>query len=244
MALSCMSGRTNFLNKVENAGLKSLYTKSISRIKSYQQIDGSFGNAHTTFLLTQALLSSDKTTIQGWNMPATMHYLMKELKDSSVDFLTVYTALPILNGKSLSDIAAINCSANPRRHGDGDLVSEMNDYLGPKIRVQYSLYVGDEKDVIHTISLRVPQNVSAYKVMQLAEAQDPKYQFKVKTVSGKMYVYEIAKIPNDPEDGNFWLLHLKLKNTGDSVTHSTLNPDQILLDDGEELIMWYKTAQI
>ncbi|CAL1301466.1 unnamed protein product, partial [Larinioides sclopetarius] len=70
------------------------------------------------------------------------------------------------------DFSPVNCSANPRKHGDNP-VSEISDYLGPKMRVRYSLYIGDEKDVIHTISLRVPENYTASEVMELAEVQDP-----------------------------------------------------------------------
>lgn len=57
------------------------------------------------------------------------------------------------------------------------VVSENMNYLGSKIRVQYSLYIGDQKDVIHTISLRVPKNFTAHKVMEMAEAEDPKYKY-------------------------------------------------------------------
>ncbi|GIY71540.1 hypothetical protein CDAR_427091, partial [Caerostris darwini] len=43
------------------------------------------------------------------------------------------------------------------------------------MRVQYSLYIGDDKDVIHTIFLRVPENYTAAEVMERAEVEDPKY---------------------------------------------------------------------
>ncbi|GFV15161.1 uncharacterized protein TNCV_4474501 [Trichonephila clavipes] len=74
------------------------------------------------------------------------------------------------------DISKIDCSANPRKHGD-DPISEVIDYLGPKMRVQYSLYVGDDKDFIHTMSLRVPENYTAFEVMELAQSVDPKYKY-------------------------------------------------------------------
>ncbi|GIY15921.1 hypothetical protein CEXT_497441 [Caerostris extrusa] len=45
------------------------------------------------------------------------------------------------------------------------------------MNVQFSLYIGDE-DVIHTISLRVPENCTAAEVMELAEVEDQKIQLK------------------------------------------------------------------
>ncbi|GBM73373.1 hypothetical protein AVEN_247308-1 [Araneus ventricosus] len=100
---------------------------------------------------------------------------MKELNSPSVDFLSVYLALPILSGKTLTDIYKVNCSAHPRKHAD-DPVSKVNEFLGPKMRVRYTLAIGDEKDVIHTISLRVPENYTAFQTMQLAEIEDQKYK--------------------------------------------------------------------
>ncbi|GFX05271.1 uncharacterized protein TNCV_4175141 [Trichonephila clavipes] len=98
-------------------------------------------------------------------------------------------------------------------------MSEVIDYLGPKMRVQYSLYVGDDKDVIHTMSLIVPENFTAFEVMELAQSVDAKYEFNWKEIFGKKYVYEIAGIVNDPEAGKFWLLHLSENNNMESFIH-------------------------
>ncbi|GBM63469.1 hypothetical protein AVEN_260902-1 [Araneus ventricosus] len=112
------------------------------------------------------------------------------------------------------------------------------------MRVRYSLYIGDEKDVIHTISLRVPENYTASEVMELAEVEDPKYKFEKKKVSGKMYVYEIARITNDPEIGKFWLLYVGAANGSKALIHLTKGPDEIIMGDGQHLVLWYKTTTI
>ncbi|GBN06166.1 hypothetical protein AVEN_99244-1 [Araneus ventricosus] len=242
-ALSCEANRSRNIDNVLSNTTLTLYKKTIEDFKKLQAHDGSFGNIHTTALITQALLSSGQEHSKDWKLNATIKYLMKELNSSSVDFLTTYLALPILNGKSLMDISRVNCSANPRKHGD-DPVSEINDYLGPKMRVQYSLYIGDEKDVIHTIFLRVPENYTASEVMELAEVEDTKYKFEWKTMSGKMYVYEIANVINDPEAGKFWLLYVGAANSSEPLIHLTNGPDEVILADGERLVLWYKTATI
>ncbi|CAL1302011.1 unnamed protein product [Larinioides sclopetarius] len=243
-ALSCEANRSkNIDNTTLGYPILTLYKKTIEHFIQLQAHDGSFGNVYTTALITQALLSSGQEHNKDWKLNATIKYLIKELNSSSVDFLTTNLILPILNGKSLMDISRVNCSANPRKHGE-DPVSEINDYLGPKMRVRYSLYIGDEKDVIHTISLRVPENYTASEVMELAEVEDPKYKFEWKTTSGKMYVYEIANIANDPESGKFWLLYVGSANNSESLTHFTNVPDEVFMSDGEHLVLWYKTATI
>ncbi|XP_055946815.1 uncharacterized protein CG3556-like [Argiope bruennichi] len=243
MALSCEANRTsNITNNMLSNSTLTLYKATIQHFKKLQTHDGSFGNVYTTALITQALLSSGQELAKDWNLTATVKYLIKELNSPSVNFLAIYLTLPILNENTLVDISNVDCSDNPRTHRD-DLVNEVGDYLGAKIRVAYSLYIGDEKDVIHSISLRVPENYTAAEVMELAAIEDPKYKFEWKTMLGKMYVYEIANITNDPEAGKFWLLYISSANS-EPLFHLTKGPDEVIMGDGQRLILWYKTATI
>ncbi|PRD23254.1 UNVERIFIED_CONTAM: hypothetical protein NCL1_46899 [Trichonephila clavipes] len=183
LALSCKIDQSNYSNNSRELMNLTLYHSSVEHFKQTQLQDGSFGNVYTTTLITQispqgahllqALLSSGQESATDWNLNATIKYLIKQMNSSSVDFLSTYLTLPILNAKSLMDISKIDCSANPRKHGD----DPVTDYLGPKMRVQYSLYVGDDKDFIHTMSLRVPENYTAFEVMELAQSVDPKYKY-------------------------------------------------------------------
>ncbi|KAG8192106.1 hypothetical protein JTE90_027753 [Oedothorax gibbosus] len=239
LALSCNANST-----INRSSTSSLYQAAIKRFQNQQLKDGSFGNGHTTALITQALIASGQEQSKDWMLNKTIEYIIKELNSTSVDFLSMYLTLPILNGKTLVDISTIDCSANPRKSGD-DIISEINDYLGSKIRVKYYLYIGDKKDVIYSISLRVPENFTAFDVMQLAEAEDPKYKFEQKRISGKIYIYKLANISNDPESGKFWLQYSYLVNNGTrELTHLTESLDNVTMKDGQDLIMWYKTAHI
>ncbi|GIX74906.1 uncharacterized protein CDAR_30941 [Caerostris darwini] len=243
IALSCNVNNTEDVGKIFLSGTLTLYENTISHFKELQLEDGSFGNAYTTALITQALISSGQEHSKSWKLNAAIKYLMDHLNSTSTDLLSTYLTLPLLNGKTLMDVSKINCSANPRKHGD-DPVSELKDYLGPKMNVQFSLYIGDEKDVIHTIALRVPENYTAAEVMELAEVEDPKYKFKWKTMSGKMYVYDIASIANDPEMGKFWLLYIGETNNTNPLLHLTTSPDELILKAEDHLVFWYKTASV
>ncbi|XP_071042598.1 uncharacterized protein [Parasteatoda tepidariorum] len=109
MAVACYN-ETKFLNRTESADLLSVYQKTIKDFKEHQLPDGSFGNVHATSLITQSLLASGQEHTKDWKLKATVKYLMKELGSLNADFLTYYLTLPILNGKTLTDIANYNCS--------------------------------------------------------------------------------------------------------------------------------------
>ncbi|GIY15926.1 uncharacterized protein CG3556 [Caerostris extrusa] len=246
IALSCNFNNSEEVGKLFLSETLTLYENTVNHFMEVQLQDGSFGNAYTTALITQALISSVqyfKQHSKSWNLKAAIKYLMDHLNSSSTDFLSTYLTLPLLNGKTLMDVSKVNCSANPRKHGD-DPVSELKDYLGPKMRVQFSLYIGDEKDVIHTIALRVPENYTGSEVMELAEVEDPKYKFKWKAMSGKMYVYDIANIANDLEMGKFWLLYVGEASNTNHLIHLTTSPDELILKAEDHLVFWYKTASV
>ncbi|GBN31943.1 hypothetical protein AVEN_129903-1, partial [Araneus ventricosus] len=166
----------------------------------------------------EALISTKQQNSEDWNYNKAINHLIQYLNSSSVDFLAVYLTLPILNGKSLSDIRNTNCSTIKERLFRGDSVSDVKAKLGPKMRVQYSLYIGDEKDIVHTISLLVPENIKVIDVMQLAQDADTKYKFRAKKMGEKLYIYDIAGITNDFEDDKFWLLYVG--NDAKSLRHT------------------------
>ncbi|GIY17887.1 uncharacterized protein CG3556 [Caerostris extrusa] len=175
IALSCNANSSEEVGEFLLPATLALYKKAINQFMKLQLQDGSFGTAYSTALIVQALIASGQENSKSWKLNAAIKFLTDHLNSSSIDLLSTYLILPILNGKTLMDVSKINCSSNPRKHGD-DPVSEMKDYLGPKMNVQFSLYIGDEKDVIHTIALRVPENYTAAEVMELAEVEDPKYK--------------------------------------------------------------------
>ncbi|GFY44192.1 uncharacterized protein CG3556 [Trichonephila inaurata madagascariensis] len=185
MVLSCFNtdNKTDFVDMDDAGNMTDLvsfsqseYEDAVNNLKKFQSRDGSFGNVYTTAIVTQALLSANQENAKDWSLNNSVSHLLQHLNSSSVDFLSTYLILPILNGKSLSDIRKTDCSNDVQHRFDGDPIMDVKNKLGPKVRVQYSLYIGDEKDIIHTISLRVPENITVYDVMKLAEAADNKYK--------------------------------------------------------------------
>ncbi|XP_071042870.1 uncharacterized protein CG3556 [Parasteatoda tepidariorum] len=242
MAISC---QMNFLTTSEQQRLFPIYRKSISNLKQKQLSDGSFGGIHETAIAVQTLISSGDELAYDWNSRATVRYITNQLSSPKVDFQAVYLSLPLLNRKSLADIAKRNCSGNPRNNNE----DPVHDFAGSKIevpsdQVRYSLFIGDKKELIRTITFRIPDNFTAYQVMLMAEVQDVKYKFQRKRVSGKIYVEEISQIQNDPENGKFWLLYMGSNSRKLLTPYFNKGPDEVLLKHGDHLIMWYKTVKI
>ncbi|KAF8763467.1 hypothetical protein HNY73_021652 [Argiope bruennichi] len=236
MALSCL--QVNNERILNGFFPHTEYQEALTKLKQLQLEDGSFGTIYTTAVVTQALLSAGQQNSTDWNYNKAVNHLIQQFNSSTIDFLAVYLILPILNGKSLPHIGNTDCSTIMQR----DPVAEAKDKLGPKMRVQYSLYIGDEKDIVHTISLRIPVNITVFEVMQLAQEADSKYKFRAKKSAEKLYIYDIKGIINDFEEGKFWLLYIG-KDT-ESMTHTNKSPDTIILQDGAHIVMWYKKAHI
>ncbi|XP_054711476.1 uncharacterized protein LOC129221064 [Uloborus diversus] len=239
IALSCVikNGQREFLNTTDF----EIFNDSVQELKKLQNEDGSFGNIYTSALIVQALLSKGEETSKDWNLKGAITYLMKELK--SDDFLSIYMILPILNRKSLADIADVNCTGHLQL-SEGNPIDRISYKLGPKMRVQYSLYLKQNKDIIHTIYLTVSKNISAYEVMEVAAAADPKYKFQWKPMSGKKYVFEINGYINDPEVGLFWLTYLTGPRFNGTLIHYKESLDDIEIQEDDHLIMWYHPAHL
>nr|XP_042910967.1 uncharacterized protein CG3556 [Parasteatoda tepidariorum] len=239
MALSCKFRQGGYNLIPNDRELSDAYEGIIQEFMKLQNPSGSFGNVQRTALITQALLSSIaiNESVEDWDHLKAVRFLIKSMKVLPTNFLSTYLILPLLNDKTLVDISFTNCSGS---RDQDDLVAEIHDYLGPKIQVQYSLFIGDSKDVIHTIVLKVPKHFTAFDVMQFAALKDKKYNFKYESVSGKLDIYEVADIPNDPEDGKFWLFYKKNTAAGNTFEHEETGPVKTVLSEGDHIAMWYK----
>ncbi|KAG8182059.1 hypothetical protein JTE90_013989 [Oedothorax gibbosus] len=239
MALSCISRKGNF------SQLESKINETTHAFKKGQNEDGSFGNIYTTALVIQALLASGKEEDKDWNLTAAIEYLQSQqnVNGSFGDVLATTLILPILNAKTLADIANIKCTESLRMPRDGNPVSDIELRLGQKMSVKYYLYIGDKMDEIHPIFLRTPNNITVMDVMRLAAEADDKYKFEAqRNAKGKLYIYKIYGISNDPEDGKFWIYFKKAENG--TLTTSLTSPDKITVQDKDEILMWYKSAAI
>lgn len=47
---------------------------------------------------------------------------------------------------------------------------------GSKIRIKYSIFIGNERDIERSLSLRVPTNTSFYGIMEISADIDSRYK--------------------------------------------------------------------
>ncbi|KAF8763469.1 hypothetical protein HNY73_021653 [Argiope bruennichi] len=191
MALSCI--RTSQQDVYAHC---TDYDPTIKKFKQLQLEDGSFGNIYTTAIVTQALLSAGEGNNKDWKLNAAVK-------------------------KSLSDVRNINCSIDLRHKSKGDSAPDVRNKLVSQMRVRYTVYIGDKKDRASSITLRTPENITVFQIMQLAEKADSKYKFQWKKMGEKLYIYDIAGIINDFENGLFWLLYVG--KDANSINQATEN---------------------
>ncbi|KAG8192146.1 hypothetical protein JTE90_027789 [Oedothorax gibbosus] len=236
MALSCyLYHRDYVLPSDQSNTTELLFDDTIKHFKALQFRDGSFGNVYTTALIAQALIA-DRDIY--WNINKTAKYLINKLNSTS-NFLTAYLVLPFLNGKSLVDVSYTNCSAHPRKHSDE--IEDNKEVVTPIMQVKYSLFYGDKKHVIQSMYLGVPENSTAYYIMEQAEIDNPKYYtFERKNITGSINVFEMSGIPNDPENGNYWMMFVSPPKRPEIITYTDKSPDDLIMKDAQHLVMWYK----
>ncbi|GIY81659.1 uncharacterized protein CG3556 [Caerostris extrusa] len=122
-------------------------------------------------------------------------------------------------------------------------VSNIQSKLGPKMKIRYYFYIGDKKDQVHLLELKAPSNITVLDAMRLAVDADSKYRFLGKRIKEKFYIHELFGIANDPEDGKFWLLYVSNGNSPLEIITKKV-PRRVYLKNDDQIVMWYKTAQI
>lgn len=245
MALYCLQNKnSSYLEDfTETVPLSSQYF-NFNEVKQnfakLQNIDGSFGNIYTTAILLHALLST-RTDIgeNYWNKSNAFHYLISQ-QDNDGSFgsiLASYLVLPLMNGKTFVDLGKLNCNYMKQ---DMTIQEEFDNKRVEKHQVNYYIIVGENKDIIFSLSLNVPVNSTFYDVMRLAAELDPRFRFKyVDNPKGK-YIYSLFDRVNNLESRNYWQLS---KSEQDS-TFVIQYPDKVIVRKGETYIFWYKMIDL
>ncbi|XP_067138399.1 uncharacterized protein CG3556-like isoform X2 [Centruroides vittatus] len=197
LAMICIYERS------KNEHLKHFINAELNAIKSLQNPDGSFGNVYTTALITQALIASNN--FNDLNFTKTMIYILdQQLPSGSFgDMLATYLILPILSRKTLLDLSKVNCSYTKDEKPRNVTIYSKNH--GGKNRIRYSVWIGDEGSITHSIHLLVPNSITLFEIMQVAQDLDKSFKFKWNYLNGKRHVYCINNIINNAENEKYWV---------------------------------------
>lgn len=208
-------------------------------VAQQQQPDGSFGNVHTTGLVTQALVAVDPETQHlPWRRQDALNFLRRaQHRDGHFGGLLATTqAAPLLAGRTLADLAS-----HARRFCSTEDNASASALLEPKeITVWYSLWVGDDATNRSSTTVWVRQNATVFDVMKAAAGKDSRFRFEYDTASSLgPYVLSLAGVPRDVETGHFWLAHIMNFDAG-LVTPLSVGIGMHVVKDSDHVIMWYK----
>ncbi|GBM26034.1 hypothetical protein AVEN_272914-1, partial [Araneus ventricosus] len=93
-----------------------------------------------------------------------------------------------------------------------EVIHDLENQIGAKWTIQLSLWIGNNRTVERTLTLRVPANISFERFMELEEKLG-RFRFVFSMRDGKPYIYSIYGIQNDAEEGMYWFLFLRSKGT-------------------------------
>ncbi|GIY69549.1 uncharacterized protein CDAR_465571 [Caerostris darwini] len=231
MALSCAAQQSNPSFNIQNI-------KQFSSTLMQQQnaTNGLIDNMKTTSLVLQALIASgDTSNIESFSLDlALKNIVSNQQKDYSFgDVWKTYYALPIFSWKSLANISAVHCSEKTRKEEE-----MLKSWIGEKKTIRYSLWLGTDKYLQTSMTLKAPESKTFLGIMKIAEKLDDRYRFEVSMRDGKPYVYSISRVEDDPETGKFWFLY-EVKNNGTTDLIIT-SPGEYLPQDGQHLVYWYR----
>lgn len=242
MALTCMKSR-NKLSNLTDRNKDQIFdlVREKRRLAKLQNKDGSFGNIYTSALLVQALITAEGNATDqiSWNITKAVDFLISHQKPDGFfsDSLATYLILPILNGKTLLNLGNLSCHSEKPDTENETVWEELDSKGQEKHRVSYFIFVGKDKDIVFSLSLRVPINTTFYDIMRLAAELDNKFRFQYIDYTWGKYVYSIFGIVNHPEERNYWQLYKISQNT----TFLQPPPDKVIPEEDEMFVYWYKS---
>lgn len=234
LALACASKQPG--SDIDQETLRELTTE----LKQHQYRNGSVENLQTTALVMQALFSSepDEDPDNFDEGRALEQILSSQKPDGSFgNLMNTYFVLPVLRCRSLVNISSDHCQS-VRRDEFSALVN-LEKLSGQKKRVEYSIWIGNEKDLERNLVLRVPQNMSFYGIMEIAAEIDSRFSFDYVVKNRKPYVNTISELQDNPEKGKFWFLYTVKDG---KAAPSQESPADVIPKDNDHFVMWYRSG--
>ncbi|XP_035225444.1 uncharacterized protein CG3556-like [Stegodyphus dumicola] len=236
MALSCAALQPN--SNFDMGEIKEMTLE----LKQRQFRNGTVENVKTTALVLQALFASETEDDDEHfdEEKAIKQLLASQKSDGSFgNVVNTYYVLPILNYRSLVNISNKHCQnlESDEKRGLWNLVNQP----GPKWHIQYSYWIGENRDVERNLKLRVPTNISLYTIMEMAAEVDSRFSFQYNVKKGKPYIFSLYDFQDDPENEKYWFpLFVKKENDEIKYLPITKSPADVIPQNHDHFVMWYK----
>ncbi|GFS87093.1 low-density lipoprotein receptor-related protein 1 [Nephila pilipes] len=208
----------------------------LQRLKRRQFRNGTVDNVRTTALVVQALQIHDSFK-NDFDLDSALLILLDSEKNN-VSLLNAYYTLPVLSNKSLLNISSNHCRIAPET--EAEALEKALDVNEETIAVQYSVWIGETKELERTWRLKMRQNNSIYDVIETVARLDNRQKVEYSVVEGKPFVTALGGLQDDPETGTFWFVHLRTLNSDKQPELIELSPVDLKLRPNQEIILWYK----
>ncbi|CAL1299614.1 unnamed protein product [Larinioides sclopetarius] len=232
LALSCAARQPD--GNIDLAELAELTVK----LKASQYSNGTYETLKTTALVMQALIATKSDTDEGnFDVIQTLRQiLLAQREDGSFgSVIDTYSIMPVLDYKSLADINSSHCSNISIE--EEEVIHDLENQIGVKWSIQLSVWIGNNRTVERTLTLRVPANISFERLMELEEKLG-RFRFVFSMRDGKPYIYSIYGMQNDAEEGMYWFLFLRSKGNEEHLEQ--ISPADLIPENNQHLIFWYK----
>ncbi|KAG4066587.1 hypothetical protein HA402_007223 [Bradysia odoriphaga] len=117
-----------------------------------------------------------------------------------------------------------------------------------KLNYQYTIWIGDNVEEIHSINLNSECGIVFLNAMQQASQKREQFRFEYSThpLFGTL-VTKIDSLPNDDETNTFWMLYdlttePDVANAPDDTFLSSMVVSSLKVKDNHSYLFWYRTS--
>ncbi|KFB43497.1 AGAP004726-PA-like protein [Anopheles sinensis] len=163
-----------------------------------------------------------------------------------------------LGWRGLGAVRALQCdhvmreSNEPSENGEPKLAAPVGLGISPveeteprNVSYTYTLWVGTNETEEYYLDLTSPKNTTFFRAMKQAAEIDTRFSFEAREWPNGHYVHTLAGMKEEPKSYHFWLLYRlperpDTKNPPGNQLIAPLGVDELLVEDGEHYLYWYK----
>ncbi|XP_055620873.1 uncharacterized protein CG3556 isoform X2 [Toxorhynchites rutilus septentrionalis] len=160
--------------------------------------------------------------------------------------------------KGLGAVRALQCDhvireSNDNAYENGEpklaapvgLISSVEEAEPRNVTYTYTLWVGTNETEEYSLDLTSPKNTTFFRAMKQAAEIDSRFSFEAREWPNGHYVHTLAGMKEEPKSYHYWLLYRlpekpDTKNPPGNQLIAPLGVDELLVEDGEHYLYWYK----
>ncbi|XP_055532302.1 uncharacterized protein CG3556 [Wyeomyia smithii] len=198
-------------------------------------------------------LLSKQRTDGGWTEEP-----LQDGQDATIGVGLTADIILALGWKGLGAVRALQCDhvireSNDNVYENGEpkladpvrLTSSVEEAEPRNVSYTYTLWVGTDETEEYSLDLTSPKNTTFFWAMRQAARIDPRFAFEAQAWPNGHYVHTLAGMKEEPKSYHFWLLYRlpekpDTKNPPGNQLIAPLGVDELLVEDGEHYLYWYK----